>query len=374
MSTPTITVSSDAPEADRIHQAARVLAEGGLVVLPTETVYGLAANAASEVAMERLRTLKGRVGEKPFTVHIGRISDCVRYVDTISALGSRLMRKGWPGPLTLVFETPTPDRVAVRSTLGPVGYQSIYGEKSVGIRYPDHVVASLIIREAGVPVVATSANTAGHAPPIDAGEIDSVVRDEADLIVDGGPSRYRKGSTVVALNGSGYRLIRTGVLDERTVQRMATFHLLFVCTGNTCRSPMAEGICRKLLADRLDCQPDELVGRGIVVDSAGVSAGRGAAPSQYAIDVCRDRGIDIADHRSHGVRIDQIRSADHIFAMTEYHVDVLLDLDAEAGYKTTTLLRDDDVDDPIGGSIADYRAVADKISRALEARLSEVKL
>ena len=103
-------------------------------------------------------------------------------------------------------------------------------------------------------MVASSANAAGEPPPRDAQEVLGGLQGRIDLLLDGGTTRFAKGSTIVRVRAAGYSMIREGVLDAGVVQRMAILRILFVCTGNTCRSPMAAGLARKLIAERLGCR------------------------------------------------------------------------------------------------------------------------
>ena len=264
-----IALNLESPDWAQIDRAAHALANGALVVFPTETVYGLAVNAVHAASVERLRDVKGRAAEQPFTVHIGRRSDCEDFVPDLSPMGRRFIRKAWPGPLTIVFPVEDPKQARVHHLLSGPGAESVYRENTVGIRFPDHRIAERLLASAGAPIIATSANIGGQPAPTDADAVRQSLGDRVDLILDGGPTRYRRASTIIALNGQGYRVVREGVFDERMIRRFATVDILFVCTGNTCRSPMAAAFCRQMIAERLGCRPEELASRGVVVHSAG---------------------------------------------------------------------------------------------------------
>src|SRR5260370_30563389 len=104
------------------------------------------------------------------------------------------------------------------------------------------------------------------------------------VVIDDGPSRYGKASTVVQVNGNTWEVLREGVVSEAELKRQAAKLIVFVCTGNTCRSPMAEGLCKKLLAERLGCALEELPERGFVVLSAGLAALMGGQAAPQALD------------------------------------------------------------------------------------------
>lgn len=361
----------DSPELTR---AARALSDGALVVFPTETVYGIAASAASDQGIERLRDVKGGDTTRPFTVHLARASEYEEYVSEISTLGRRLIRKGWPGPLTLIFNISDPTTARAHARLSAEGAASIYSDQRVGLRYPDHRIAETFLSSSASPVVASSANVAGRAAPIDAERIMEEFGDRVDFVLDAGPTRYRKNSTVVACNGDGYRLIRAGVWDERTIRRMSVLNILFVCTGNTCRSPIAEGLFKKMLADKLGCAPEALPKRGVVVRSAGTMGYSGAPVSNESVEVCRNRGVDVSGHTSQGLTVELIHPADHIYVMAAHHVDAIRSLAPAQADKAVLLDPAGDVADPLGGTLEEYERVAERIHKALEPRLDEVAI
>ncbi|HKQ46719.1 MAG TPA: L-threonylcarbamoyladenylate synthase [Phycisphaerae bacterium] len=369
-----IAVRSAADSKTDIQRAAEALAAGALVAFPTETVYGLAANAANAKSVERLREVKGRAAQQPFTVHIGRREDSAKFVPQLSPLAQRFIRKGWPGPLTLVLPVDDPSKAPVHPTLSAPGREAVYADGTVGLRFPDHPIAVALLTAIDAPIIASSANRAGQDPPHDADAVRSALGDDIDLLLDAGQSRYKKGSTIVAVDGSGYRLLREGVWDARTIRRFATLNFLFVCTGNTCRSPMAEGIFRQMVAERLGCQDSDLPERGIQVQSAGTMALGGGPAAREAIEVCRRRGIDISGHRARGLAMDLIHPADYIYTMGAHHVEVVRSIAPADVAKAVALDPEEDIADPIGGTIDDYERAAEKIEAALRKRLEEVAL
>lgn len=374
MATEIIAVKSAADSKAEIQRAAEAMAAGALVAFPTETVYGLAASAAVAEGVQRLRRVKQRDAQQPFTVHIGRRDDCEKFVPELSSLARRFIRKGWPGPLTLVLPVDDPTKAAVHSRLSRTGQDAVYKDNTVGLRFPDHPVAIALLTAVDAPIIASSANRSGQAPPHDADAVRAALGDQADYLLDGGPSRYRKGSTIVAINGSHYRLLREGVFDDRTIRRFAALHILFVCTGNTCRSPMAEGMFKKMVADKIGCSIAELTERGIYIHSAGTMAFAGGPASPEAVAVCKQLGIDISSHQARLLTLDMIHPADYIYTMGSHHLEVVRSqAPADIG-KATVLDPDKDISDPVDGTMDDYERVAKRLREALQRRLEEVAL
>ncbi len=153
--------------------------------------------------------------------------------------------------------------------------------------------------------------------------------------------------------------------------RPAVRSILFVCTGNTCRSPMAEALCRKLLADRLGCDPTELEPRGYVVRSAGVAAFLGDGPSGPAVEVVREFGADLAGHRSRSVNAELLDDATDLIAMTRGHAAALVMRFPATGPEPRLLCENADLGDPIGGDVQLYRDCARQILQGLERFLPE---
>lgn len=373
MNTKRHNLTSDADYWNAIREAAYCLKNGGLVVFPTETVYGLGACATHPEAMTRLREVKQRADTKPFTVHIGGRSAVEQFVPELRGLARRFTEKAWPGPLTLIFQVDDPAAAPAIRDSSTAHISAMYYDGSIGIRCPDDHVAADLLTEAGVPVVAASANPAGAPPPTDADHAAEMLDGQVDMILDAGPCRYAKPSTIVKVDAEDFQLIREGVLDERSLNRLAKLNFLLVCSGNTCRSPMAEGLLKTLLASKFGYNVHELADKGLFVESAGSGAVAGFPASEEAIQTLAGRGIDISGHRSQPLTVEQINRADYIFTMTEGHRRAVLALSPGAASRVR-LVSDQDVDDPLGGDVAVYAACADQIDHALQQRLEEIEL
>jgi len=189
--------------------AARVLAEGGLVAFPTETVYGLGADATNPAAVARIYQAKGRPAFNPLIAHVGDIA-AARQIARFGAAATALAESFWPGPLTLVLPKTPNCAVADLATAGL---------ETVAIRLPAHPVARDILRAFGGPVVAPSANISGHVSPTTAAHVQSDLTGRIDLIVDGGPVAVGVESTIVGCFDAPM-LLRPGGVPRGEIERV----------------------------------------------------------------------------------------------------------------------------------------------------------
>ncbi len=203
-----LSVNPNHPEAHLIAEAARILNHGGLVAFPTETVYGLAADAANPKAIERLNQVKGRPPEKPYSIHLYATTQLGEFVDVVPPLAQRLIERFWPGPLTIVM----PARAALVAAGGPAR-----GQTTVGFRLPDHPVAQAFLRQSGRAVVAPSANRSGFQPPTDGREVVAALDGQFDCLLDAGPTPLGRESTVVSVVSGRVEILREGAIPAQTI-------------------------------------------------------------------------------------------------------------------------------------------------------------
>jgi L-threonylcarbamoyladenylate synthase len=208
MKTLCLSVDPARPEPEIIAAAARVLRAGGLVAFPTETVYGLGANALDATAVQRIFTAKGRPANNPLIVHVAataEVSALAEWSDTAQRLADRF----WPGPLTLVL----PRRAVVPDVVTA-------GGPTVAVRWPSHPVAQALIRAAGVPLAAPSANRSTQVSPTRAEHVLIGLDGRIEMILDGGPTPGGLESTVLDLTATPPRLLRPGLVSPGSLEEV----------------------------------------------------------------------------------------------------------------------------------------------------------
>ena len=190
-----------------IAEAAALLRSGGLVAFPTETVYGLGADATNGLAVAALFDAKGRPRFNPLIVHVAD-TDAAERIGAFGAMARRLATAFWPGPLTLVVPRRPDCTVSELATAGL---------STVALRVPSHAVAQALLVAVGCPVVAPSANRSGHVSATCAAHVAADLGDRVGLILDGGPSQHGVESTVLGVTGDGIALLRSGAITAEAI-------------------------------------------------------------------------------------------------------------------------------------------------------------
>ena len=371
MKTKVIKLDANNPDTAKITEAARQIDSGALVAFPTETVYGIACTVNNE-SLSRLNSLKDRAPDKHYTLHIGQKTDLKNYLPAVGLRAQKLINKTWPGPLTIVFEMENHQIEEQRKILEPEVFENLYKNNSIGIRCPDNTIASILLQKTTKPVVAPSANMTGKPPAVDADQVLAYFSDQIELVLDAGPCKYKKSSAVVKITKKGMEVLRPGLYSQAYIDAVSTVKFLFVCTGNICRSPMAEGICRKYLAEKLHCKVDHLEKMGYKVSSAGVMDAPGIPASPEAVNACAAKGIDLTSHRSQTLSQSLIEETDFIFALSQMHCQHIMAFSSSAAEKCLLLAANKDISDPIGQSQQVYNDCAETIEKAVKERIGEL--
>ncbi len=198
-------------------EAAEILQRGGLVAVPTETVYGLAGNGLDEQAVSLIYEVKGRPAIKPLSLMVPDESAMERYCLEVPAQAHALARHFWPGPLTIVLKA----KDSIPSIV-------LAGGSTVGLRCPDHAMTLDVLRVCGLPLAAPSANPSGEASPKTADEVLAYFDGKIDAVIDGGPCGIGKESTLIDMSAAPYRILRQGALPAETIADALVEEMLVV--------------------------------------------------------------------------------------------------------------------------------------------------
>ena len=226
------TLLLQAKEEEDIRRAGQLLRQGGVVAIPTETVYGLAAHATNPQAVQKIFEAKGRPQDNPLIVHIASLEELPALVRQVPDAAKKLAETFWPGPLTMIF---------YKSEKIPA--ETSAGLDTVGIRMPQHLAARQVIQAAGVPLAAPSANRSGRPSPTTAEHVMNDMKGRIDAVLDGGPCQVGVESTVVDMTGDVPRVLRPGAVTREQILRVlgsvevdsAVFHE--VAPGEVVRAP-----------------------------------------------------------------------------------------------------------------------------------------
>lgn len=343
---PTIVIKVDPKNPDQkdLDTAVSYLKQGRIVAIPTETVYGLAANFSNKDALEKLYKIKNRPQDKPFTLAISKKEIIQDFVLELSPLSYKLMNRFWPGPLTLIFKAKDGN--------------------TIGFRLPKNKIALNILDRLNLPLALPSANISGEEPACIGKDVLRDLDGKVDLIIDAGKVELCKPSTIVDLSERIPKVVRVGAIKKEILEKIfREKNILFVCTGNTCRSVMAMGLLKKEIAKRAD----------ILIDSAGIYAFDGQEASFEAKELLKNEGIDLSDYHAKSVNPNMIREADLILVMTSAHKQQLL-LEYPFIKNRLYLLKEFakitesplDITDPVGQGSDVYKRVFIEIKQAVK--------
>lgn len=322
-----------------MRRIAEALNAGEVVLFPTDTVYGLLARADVPQAIDRIYELKGRDRSKPLVRLTHRLDPRDPVLMSLPPRALRVVAALWPGPLTVV---------------GGGG----------SLRWAEHHGLNELLGQVEGEVVGTSANLSGDPDPLSFKDVHPSIRAGVGAVFEG-PCGGDRASTVVRFTAEGFTVLREGPIPLEALQYLWSTRIAFVCTGNTCRSPMAEALARHHLEKKLGTR--DLASRSILVESAGVSAADGSGPSRHAVAAMAERGLDVSSHASrNAVHLIHV-PPDFLYGLSRSHVAHLRELGLRAELLSPG---GDDVMDPIGGNLDTYRACRDEIEAYVEARLA----
>ncbi len=348
---------------DVIHRAVQRLSAGELVVLPSEAGYVVSGLALADGTGSRLAK-----EEATLTLLVRAADETTDFLPHLSLVGLRLARRCWPGPLVLrALVNVTDGFPGFLQTLPEATRQALTPKGELALRVSSHPVLSEVAKLLRGPLLVRELDA---FPPAE--DFESPAWRDVTLVVHEG-SPPSAPTSVVRVNEQGWTAERLGALNENRLQLAACELIVFVCTGNTCRSPMAEGLFRNLLAQRLKCQPHDLTARGFAVTSAGLAGDFGSQASPESVEMMRRRGIDLRAHASQPLTDRLLAHADRCYTMTNHHRNAILESHPELAGRIQVLARDGtDISDPIGCGMNEYSACAASIEQHLAKILDEI--
>ncbi len=357
------------PDKEIIRKAVNILENGGIIVYPTDTLYGLGVDALSEKALTRLYLIKQRGEKIPVSLMVSNLKTIEQFSGQLSPEMREILKKLLPGKITVLL--PNKEQNALPYLLRSGNKQKI------GFRVPNHKVSSALSRAFPNPITSTSANLAGKENALTVQDVIAQFGDKLDLILDAGPVSGKKGSTIIDFTKDPFLILREGEIsfgeiknilpDVPLKKRKDKYVITFVCSGNICRSPLAMGILRGMMS--------KTKYRNVVdVNSAGTLDLAGQPVHEYSYEVAKENKVDLAKHVSRPVSARMMEDAELIVCMALNHFNHLRTVYPQYRDKIIMLkqwqrpnnLSNPSIADPIGHPRDFFRQTYEEIHRELK--------
>jgi L-threonylcarbamoyladenylate synthase len=359
-------INIDNPDEKILIKAANVIKEGGIIVYPTDTLYGLGVDVHNKLAMDRLFYLKGRNAGKPVSILVNNLEQIEQLIGKLYKTEYSAAKLFFPGKITLIF-----------SSKDKLSLPRMTHLKKLGFRIPNFKLTNKLVEYVGSPISTTSVNVSSQENVKNIDEILAIFGDKIDLILDGGNLDSSIGSSVLDLTTQPPTLLRKGKISRsEIVQKLGydistnyggKYVITFICSGNICRSPMGEGILKNKIS--------KTIYKDIVeINSAGTLNLPHTPAHILALKVSEENGVDIGDHISKHIQARIIRESNLIIAMAFDHYTYLRNnfpvfkdkIILLKQWKKTNTLTNPSIADPIGHNEQYFKNTFKEIANELD--------